>query len=367
VITSRKGLAWSAALLAGALAANVAFAEDIEKKWRVGITVGSFLPEDKSHSASANSRAILATDGSLFDFVYDPRNDSAAISDFGIRGGYATRLSASYGFNRTLFLEGSVGYRRADVRNVEVQAEFDGTPRSTTRDFQFRIFNLTAGTIQQIPVELTAGLRFRPKAIFNPYVSLGVGYSFNSFQTSSELDTLSSNMDNSVGGFSRLSGSTFSGERLLSPTSSSDLSGITVSVPSAPEWHVGGGFEVSFKKHWVVYLDARYVNYSGKLRMKINNGDELGISVPADRRTVTDPNAYGPFGAVWITTGGLIDGGSLLPNVDAPPGTDCTTDPGDCSFTGPPDGVPDPGKYYVHAGNVRFDGLDLQVGVRFTF
>ena len=360
-------MAWSAGLLVAALAANAAFAEDIEKKWRIGVTVGSFLPQDKSHSASGNSRTILDTNGSLFDLIYDPRNDSAAISDFGIRGGYATRLSASYAFNRTVFLEGSVGYRRADVRNVEVQAEFDGTPPSVTQDFQFRIFNLTAGTIQQIPVELTAGVRFRPKAIFNPYLCLGVGYSFNSFQTSDELDTLSRNMDNSVGGFAPLSGTTFTGEMINSPTSSSDLSGITVSVPSAAEWHVGGGFEVSFKKHWVVFLDARYVNYSGKLRMTINNGDELGISVPADRRTVTDPNAFGPFGAVWITTGGLIDGGSLEPNLGAPEGTNCATDPGDCSFTGPPDGIPDPGKYYVHAGKVRFDGLDLQVGVRFTF
>lgn len=350
-----------------ALAVGTARAEDVEKKFRLGVTVGSFLPRDKSHSTAGNVRTLLYSDGSLADYIYDPRNDSAAIGDYGIRGLYAAKVSASYFFTKSLFLEGSVGYRRGDVRNVEVQAEFDGTPSSSTQAFSFRIFDLDAGTIQQVPIQLTAGLRFRPKATFNPYITLGVGYSYNSFTPSSDLNQLSRNMDMSVGGLALLEGSAFGGESFAPVQSFTDLSGITVDVPNTPEWHAGGGFEVTFKRHWVVYVDARYITYSGKLRMTINGGKELGISVPTDRVRITDPNAFGPFGAYRISSGGLIDGGSLVPAAGAPPGTDCSVDPSSCTFTGPKDGVPDPGFYYVHAGDVRFDGLDLQAGVRFTF
>lgn len=349
------------------LAVGAAHAEDVEKKFRIGVTVGSFLPRDKSHSAAANIRTLLNPDGSLSDRIYDPRNDSAAIGDYGVRGQYAATISASYFFTKSLFLEGSVGYRRGAVGNIEVQAEFDGTPSSNTQSFNFRIFDLKAGTLQQVPVQLTAGLRFRPKAIFNPYVTLGVGYSYNAFTPSSELDQLSANMDMSTGGLAVLQGTAFGGEGFGSVQSISDMSGITVDVPNTPEWHAGGGFEVTFKKHWVVYLDAQYITYSGKLRMTINGGKELGISVPSDQVRITNPNAYGPFGAYRIASGGLIDGGSLVPGPNAPPGTDCTVDASSCTFTGPKDGIPDPGYYYVHAGDVRFDGLNVQAGVRFTF
>jgi len=38
-----------------------------------------------------------------------------------------------------------------------------------------------------------------------------------------------------------------------------------------------------------------------------------------------------------------------------------------CELTGPNDGIPDPGYYYVHAGKVRYDGFTFQIGAKFTF
>jgi len=265
------------------------------------------------------------------------------------------------------YIEGMAGYNRATVSNVEVQAEFSGTPSSSLQDFQFQIFNLPAGQIQQIPLQLSVGMRFRPKASFSPYLMAGVGYSFNSFHPSQELNQLSLNLDNSVGGFARLVGTQFTGESFQDPTSVTDLSGITVDVKSAPEFHLGGGFEVPFAKGWVVFVDARYLTYSGKLKIRINGSNELGISVPADRATIGQPGALGPFGAELISTGGLIDGGSLVPTPNAPPGTNCAISAANCQFTGPKDGIPDPGYYYIHAGDVRLDGLMLHAGVKFTF
>jgi len=270
-------------------------------------------------------------------------------------------LSVSYGLTRQWYLEGSVGYRQGTVGNVEVQAFFDRAITTVEHPLNFSIFNLNAGTIKQVPLQLTTGIRFRPKASFNPYLCAGVGYIFNSFTPSSELDDLSQTLDQSVGGFSRLNGQT------LDPgTDFTNLSGITVDAPNAPEYHFGGGLEYTFVSRWVFFLDARYAVYSGKFHMIINGGDELGISVPSDQRFLTDADALGPFGAIEIQQGGLIDGGSLVP---APgfPNANCVTTPVQCQFTGPKDGVKDPGKYYIHAGRVRYDNASFQIGFKFTF
>jgi hypothetical protein len=176
------------------------------------------------------------------------------------------------------------------------------------------------------------------------------------------LNDLSLSLDQAVGGFSSLGGQT------LNPaTSFSNLSGITVDAPDAPEWHFGGGLEYTFASKWVVFLDARYTVYSGKFHLTVNGGDELGISVPSDQRFKDDPDALGPFGAMEIPPGnGLIDGGSMVPQAGFP-GANCTANPGQCEFTGPKDGVKDPGKYYIHAGGVRYDNTSLQIGFKFTF
>lgn len=344
-------------------------AEEVEKRFRIAIGLTGYSANDEVHSASGNRRTLFEPNGEFDDQIYDPRNDSGALSDFGIEPQYGGVLSASYAFNRMWYLEGSVGYRQGTVGNVEVQAQFQGTPIPLTQDFVFAIFNLNGGKLTQVPVQATGGIRFRPKAAFNPFICLGVGYTFNSYEPSSEINALSRNLDQSTGTFSRLTGTLLGGESFAPAGPATTLAGITVDAPDAPEWHIGGGFEYSFHTKWVVFLDARYTVYSGKFAMRVNGSDELGISVPADRAYNTDPGAFGPFGAYAIgPQGGLVDGGSWVPTTTAPVGTDCSGPSRDnCEFTGPKDGVLDPGYYYVHAGEVRYDGFSVQLGVKFTF
>jgi opacity protein-like surface antigen len=342
-------------------------AEEIESKWRLGFSLAGYNTTDQVHSASGNRRTLFFPDGEVADQLFDPRNDSGALSDFGIESSYGGYLSASYAFTRMWFVEGSVGYRQGTVGNVELQAQFQGIPIPITQRFNFTVFNLNGGTLKQVPLQVTGGIRFRPKAAFNPFIDLGVGYTLNSYQPSAEINQLSRNLDQTTATFARLTGTLLGGETLNPEGPSSNLSGITVDAPNAPEWHFGGGFEFSFHSHWVVFVDARYTVYSGKFAMHVNGSSELGISVPGDRRFITDPDAFGPFGAYSITQGGLIDGGSLAPLGTSPPGTNCALNPELCAFTGPKDGVLDPGMYYVHAGAVRYDGASLQIGVKYTF
>lgn len=360
-------LASSAVACLVLLSANDVGAEEIEHKFRLALSVGGFSASDSQHSPSGNRRALLLPDGTLKDRIFDPRNDAAAISDFGLEPQRGGVFSASYSLSRLWFVEASVGYRRGRIGNVEVQAQFDGIPIPNLQRFNFEVFNLDGGTLTQIPVQLTAGIRFRPKASFNPYLGAGVGYSFNSFEPSDELNQLSRDLDQSTGGFSRLTGTQLSGEDLLPAATTQNLSGIKVDAPNAPEWHFGGGFEYSFKRRWAVFLDARYMVYSGRFHMTVNGSDELGISVPNDQVVNTEPGAFGPFGAFSITRGGLIDGGSLVPVFGAPPGTNCAVSTVNCELTGPKDGINDTGKYYVHAGSVRYNGAAFQIGFKFTF
>ncbi len=343
-------------------ASTVTRAEEVEKKWRIAVSLGGYSTTDQSHSASANVRTLFYPDGELFGRLADPRNDSGAASDFGVHSEPEGVLAATYAFTRFWYVEGSVGYRRGTVGNVEVQAQFDGVTVPVNQNFNFAVYNLDGGRITQIPLQLTAGIRFRPKAAFNPYICGGVGYTFNGFTPSNELNDLSTSLDRSVGGFASTLGGSFN-----APSNPTNLRGITVDVPNAPEWHLGGGLEYTVKSRWALYLDGRYLTYSGKLGFTINGSDELGVSVPADQRFITDPGAFGPFGAVKITTGGLIDGGSLVPKPLAPPGTDCAIAPTNCQFTGPPDGIKDTGYYYVHAGRIRYDGASFQFGFKYTF
>jgi hypothetical protein len=342
-------------------------AEEIEKKFRIAFSVGGFSTTDQVHSAAGNRRTLFKPNGEFDDRIVDPRNDSGALSDFGIESQYGGVLSASYAITRLWYVEASAGYRRGTVGNVQVQAQFNGVVIPINQSFNFAIFNLDGGTITQVPVQVTGGIRFRPKAALNPFICAGFGYTFNSFEPSAELNQLSLDLSRSTGGFSQLSGTQFQGESLDPPTSFQSLRGITVDAPSEPEWHAGGGLEYSFKSRWVVFLDARYMVSSGRFNMTVNGSNELGISVPSDQIVNTAPDAFGPFGAVQITNGGLIDGGKIVPKVGHE-GADCSLEPGNCFFDPTiRDGINDPGKYYVQAGKIRYDGFSMQVGVKFTF
>jgi opacity protein-like surface antigen len=363
---SRRKVGLAAAVAAGLLVigASGAQAEEIENKFRISLGVGGYSITDQAHSPSANVRTLLNTDGTLNSFLFDPRNDSGAFSDFGLEPQKGAIVSVSYGLSRLWFVEASAGYRRGNVGNIEVQANFDGVIGTAEQPFPFTIFNYNGGTMTQIPVQVTAGIRFRPKASFNPYLAAGFGYDFNSFKPSDDLNTLSVRLDRSVGALLLVTPN--GGFGALGPSES--LSGITVHAPSAPEWHFGGGLEYTVARHWALYLDARYTVYSGKFSMTVNGSNELGISVPADQRFITDPGAFGPFGPIQISKGGLIDAGSFVPAPGFPDAICTPTNHStNCVFTGPPDGVLDLGRYYVHAGSVRYDNASYQLGFRYTF
>lgn len=354
----------SAAVCVLLAAPTSARAEEVEKKFRLGFSLGDYSTKGEVPSAAANRRTVYLPNGDVERVIFDPRNDSAGGDTYGIEGQLGGVLSASYAFNRFWYVEASVGYRTGSVGSVMAQVQFVGAEILNNQPFNFSIYNFDGGKITQVPLELTAGIRFRPKAAFNPYLCAGIGYTFVSYEPSDEINQLSFNADNSLGGFAPLSAG---GTSLGNAATVNSLSGFEVDVPDAPEWHIGGGFEFTVKSRWALFLDARYYTYSGQFNMIVNGAGNLGVAVPNDSVYLQDAGPNNQYGAIQVTSGGLIDGGSWVPTPTAPEGTDCTVSKQNCSFTGAPDGVPDPGMYYIQAGNVRYNGLSLQIGVRFTF
>ncbi len=359
------------AVLASVVAAwaTAAHAVDVEKKLRIGLEVGGYDTQNEIASDSANALTWLENNEPVAVFL-DPREDATSFGSLKIEPTPRAVLTLQYAVTKMFVLEAAVGYQKGDVGDVEIQAQFNGVDIPQTRDFLFSVYRIPAGKMEQVPLQLTAMARFRPRANFNPFIGAGVGYTFVGFEPSADLDLLSQRMDASTGGFAPL---TVSGARFSPPTTIRDLSGATVRAPDTFEWHVTGGAEYSFSRKWAAFLDVRYQFASRDFRLQFDGRDGLGVGVPDVALEFNDPRAdISRYGAIQIASGGLVDGGRLAPDNPQNIPEDqyaayCAANPGECSFEFVPDGQVDAGYYYVQGGSLRYGGFVFSVGVRYTF
>jgi len=366
-----RRLVWTLAVAAG-VGSTLALAEDVEKKWRVGAQIGDYSTVDEVVSDSANQMAILEPpDDTLFLLLLDPRNDSAALGNLEIKPAPRIMATAQYGLTKTVLIELAAGYQKGDIGDIEVQAQFDRVTIPVNQDYVFAIDRVNAGEVEQVPLQLSILGRFRPRARFNPYVGGGIGYTFVGYQPSSDMNSLSVDLDRSVGQFanvSTLGGFDISGDP-------ENLEGAEVLAPDYLEWHAMGGAEYGIGKRWTVYADVRYQWASRNLQVRFGDRDQVGSSVPNLTLDRDDPRANPAlYGAYFIQEGGLFDGGSIVPLStagDIPQDewdTFCASTPDQCEFSFDyPDGENDPGFYYVKGGTLEYGGWSWSVGFRYTF
>ena len=365
-------------LIALALCAGLPVAaEEVENKFRLGLSVGGYNNQSSLTSDSANVLTLVDENEIYYGTYLDPRNDSSVFGALDVNSGPIATFSAQYAASQVFIIEASVGYNTNDVGDIEVQAQFQGTDIPDLRRFDFSSFRVPAGEMTRVPVQITALARFRPRASFNPYVGAGIGYSFIGFDPSDELDQLSVNMDGSRGGPSRLTEATYGNPTLVAPDDAQirDMQGAVIDVDDTFEWHLVGGAEFSFKRKWAVFLDLRWGFASRSIEFKFDSSDYVGVPVPQLTDYVDSDAGRTTYGAFWVSSGGLLDGGSMQwhPKDGQPLNTDCSganPDPQRCTQSfdrTAPDGVVDPGFYYVQGGTVDLGGIALQVGVRYTF
>lgn len=343
-------------------------AEDVAKKWRVGINLGGMNAQDEIESDSANILTLFDAEFEFVDQYIDPRDDGAVFGRLEIRPAAYGTISAQYAANKIFMVEMSVGYQKTKVGQIEVQAQFDQIPIDEDINFNFGTYRFEAGDLERVPIQVAGLARFRPRAAFNPYMGGGIGYSIIGFEPSDEFNQLSINLDNSVGVQSQLSSALASAPSLTATGDPVDLEGARVDARDTWEWFLAAGLEYTFKPKWALLLDFRYSLSARTLDIGFNGGEDLGRSVPLLTDFDTSPVALQSYGAVYISQGGLVDGGSLRPSIGAPTGTNCETAPQHCFFDNTqPDGELDTGFYYVQGGSVKYDALSFTAGIRFTF
>jgi len=352
------------------------YAEDVEKRWRLGFTIGMSDSQGEVRSDAANVLTITNENDIPQTFFEDPRNDDAQPLKLQIEAAPRITLSAQYAITKIFIVEMSAGYQRGDVGNIELQVEFAQDPREEDQRFKFRCAGcgpnslapplpaIPAGEIEMVPLQLTALARFRPRASFNPYVGAGIGYTITGFTPSSELNELSKNMDSSIGRFDQL----LSFPNRFNPIGvPSDLGPATVNVPDTFEWHLLGGVEYTFKRKWATYLDLNWAFTSQQMTLTFDPPTpSVGISVPNKRVFEGEPEASSVYGTINVLEGGIVDGGRLAPPPDNP-GVNCDLAPSACIFVDEPDGIPDPGIYYIKGGTLDYENVTLAIGIRYTF
>lgn len=348
------------------------FAESVEKKWRLGLSLGGHTPQDDIQSDAANVLTLFNRDFTLEQVFRDPRDDSSVFGTLEIKPSGVGFGTVQYGITPTFVIEGSVGYAQTDLGEIEVQAQFDGIPIDENLGFNFKTFRIPAGEVDLIPIMVSGIVRFRPRANFNPYIGAGIGYQIVGFSPSAEFDQLSLDLDSSLGGQSSLTGTIGGNPSLGPPTQENitDLRGATVNVDDSFIYQLILGGEWTIKPKWALLLDMRYSFSSRSAKIGFNNSTDLGIAVPFLTDFIDSPAAQQQYGAVKITEGGLVDGGSLVPGVGAPAGTNCAL-PSQirfCTFdVQAKDGELDTGFYYINGGELKYDSLWFSFGLRYTF
>jgi outer membrane protein W len=346
-------------------------AENLAKKWRVGLALGAYSPQDAVPSDAANVLTIV-NDALIPVAVYtDPRRDSLLFATLEMQSAAAASLSGTYAITKRFAIEGSIGYSKPDVGEAELQVMFDSDVSSTEFGANYRTFRIPVGQATVVPLQLAGIVRFRPERRFNPYVGLGVGYQFVSLETSGALDELSGNLVASTGVQAQILPATPGvPPAIFVPTDipPQALEGATVDAPDAFIWHLQVGAEYSWSPDWAVTFDIRHVWAQEELTVGFNGGEDLGISVPHSRVPEDSPLDGGVYGPMQVRTGGLIDGGSVVPGPMHPADTDCTQMPTLCLFDSTqPDGIADTGLYYINGGAFDYRAFSFTVGVRYTF
>jgi outer membrane protein W len=355
--------------LLAVVAWSSAAATDMEKKFRIGLAVGGLNAQDEILSDAGQRLTLVDEDEQYVGRFIDPRNENAVFGRLEIEPNFLATLSAQYGFNKWFILEGSVGYQKTDVGDVEVQAQVAIAPPEDTQieRYNFLIRRVTAGDLTRVPIHLTAIAHFRPHANFDPYAGVGIGYSIIGFDPSAEFDALSSNMDSSRGEQQRLTFVEYgNASGIATYGENEDLVGASVEAQDTFEWHLTGGAEYTFKRKWSAFLELRYTFSSRELTIGFNGGENLGISVP-QLLDYFDPEAEYLYGPVLVTDHGLIDWGSSVPKPGAPEGTECPQDRENCRYDPTPDGQLETGYYYVQGGSVSYSAVSLQFGFRYAF
>lgn len=298
------------ACLSALLPSGRARAEDTKGKWQFGFGLSYYSTVDfiRSNSDLAIAGEVVGEDGLPAVGSVDERPDINIQNQPSIRDDFKVDFSASYGLTRWLALEAAVSYLNAPVGNIEfftrnVTQELSGAPTNTlvrscgpnlgkdcwtyTPQQSSEIKNnkfLTVGTMTEIPIHLSALIRFRPESPFDPYIGMGFGYIMTNLKTSDEFNRTAAFFADPA---FRVTAAD-EGEFTLTnrcrrenggPCNDFNPGPLEANIRDTWEWHAIGGVDYYMSDRFSVYVDTRYVWTSGAVDIRTDSAHQVRFAV----------------------------------------------------------------------------------------
>jgi opacity protein-like surface antigen len=301
-------------------------AEDTKGKWQFGFGLSYFATTDyiRSNSDIALSGGVVGEGGLPPVNSVDERPDVNMLNEPSVRDDSRFDLNASYGLTRWLAVELAASYLKAPVGNIEFFtkneiANLTGSgnmsnsppicgPAQNQPCFIYGTSTPTVertnafvpvGELTEIPVQLSALVRFRPESPLDPYVGLGIGYIKTNLDTSAEFRSVSDTLGRlfvSSGDKGDFTSETSSPTHPVpsfncGPDRNQQCISFRPSPPRAEvrdsfQWHAVSGIDYYVSERFSWYVDARYVWTNGAVDIRTDGDYQVQFSVTDEGQLV---------------------------------------------------------------------------------
>ncbi len=276
-------------------------AEDTRHKWQFGFGVSFFATEDDIRS-DADLQGCTGT-GLNLTCGSDPRLDKNLLNEASINDDLRFDFSVSYGFTRWFALELGASYFEGDIGPMESFHAFQNFnvftgifgPEQRSSSFN------TVGNLTEIPLQLSALIRFRPHAPFDPYIGFGVGYVFTDLETSDAFTALEQQINalqltdvnapfgfDGVVAFDPAHGLPESLQSEIGLPKASDwvsaliTDPLVITVNDGSTFHIRGGADYYFTEHFSMYIDGTYTWADPSVQIRILDQPLGAVTVQAN-------------------------------------------------------------------------------------
>jgi len=405
------------AILVAVAFAAPAHAEDLKGKWYFGGNLSFLSTTDSVRSNAQIITGPLGDDG--IPFTGDPNEEQGCTSNAGnsfcdprpddllgrestIEETFKYDVTAGFGLTSWLNLQLDASYFRGNVGPIDVflrdtfPVQSNPVDPTSVNAFDERetVIPVQAGELTEIPVSLSAMIRFRKDSPLNPYIGVGAGIIFAKLDRSGDVDDLNARVN-----AMRIRGATNEFERNILPLSLGALAAdglvpniwpVLVDVDNAFEWHLSGGLEYFRNDRLSLIFDAKYTFADQDVTMDLGGEDQVDLTIYSEKLFRPDgslkffndkgvaPNTLcrnTPLDSNGNPTGvGCDPGGSPTQHVNPEkmPGITCPN-VGDFDNDGQTDACYDSvalpndprGDVVVQGGKISLTGFAIAVGVRF--
>ncbi len=308
-------------LLGSVLAAVPSFAEDTKGKWQFGFGISYYAVTDyiRSNADIAISSGVVGPTGLPPVSSVDERPDINILNEPSISDDFKIDFNASYGVTRWLALELMASYFKSQVGNIEfffrdqttyvANATSEGVARmcgpnplgapdscwtySTNSPVDNKVNTfLPVGELTTLPLQISGLVRFRPESPLDPYIGLGLGYTFTDLQHGPEFTSRAGEVDNLFvasgykGDYTKNGQTTNCGPNRDQLCANFDSGPITAEVSDAFQWHAIAGVDYYVNDKFSFYVDARYAWTSGSVDIRVDGDPQVRFAVTDEGQIV---------------------------------------------------------------------------------